>query len=164
MVARRRQRGREAAPLVEVDAASDTAIRTSIVESLAARVGRPVELTDDQATAMTAIREDVARPTPMLRLLQGDVGSGKTAVAAYALATAARAGLQGALLAPTDLLARQHLETIGGLLEALGLGVTLLTGSLPADTKAKATEAIRSGPGERGGRHARPDPGVRVVP
>ena len=94
---------------------------------------------------MTAIREDVARPTPMLRLLQGDVGSGKTAVAAYALATAARAGLQGALLAPTDLLARQHLDTIGGLLEALGLGVTLLTGSLPADTKAKATEAIRSG-------------------
>ena len=50
----------------------------------------------------------------MLRLLQGDVGSGKTAVAAYALAAAARAGLQGALLAPTDLLARQHLETLGG--------------------------------------------------
>ena len=94
---------------------------------------------------MAAIREDVGRPTPMLRLLQGDVGSGKTAVAAYALAAAARAGLQGALLAPTDLLARQHLETIGGLLEGLGIGVTLLTGSLPAETKAKATEAIRSG-------------------
>jgi ATP-dependent DNA helicase RecG len=94
---------------------------------------------------MTAIRRDVAERTPMLRLLQGDVGSGKTAVAAFALAAAARAGLQGALLAPTDLLARQHLETIGSLLEGLGLGVTLLTGSLPADTKAKATEAIRSG-------------------
>ena len=53
----------------------------------------------------------------MLRLLQGDVGSGKTAVAAYALAAAARAGFQGALLAPTDLLARQHLETVGALLE-----------------------------------------------
>ncbi len=145
MVARRRQRGREAAPLIEVDPASDMAIRTSIVESLTAKVGRLVDLTADQATAMTAIRQDVASPTPMLRLLQGDVGSGKTAVAAYALATAARAGLQGALLAPTDLLARQHLETIGGLLEALGLGVTLLTGSLPADTKSKATEAIRSG-------------------
>jgi ATP-dependent DNA helicase RecG len=145
MVARRRQRGREAAPRVEVDDASDAAIRTSIVASLTARIGRPIDLTADQATAMTAIREDVARPTPMLRLLQGDVGSGKTAVAAYALATAARAGLQGALLAPTDLLARQHLETIGGLLEGLGLGVTLLTGSLPADVKARATEAIRSG-------------------
>ena len=66
---------------------------------------------------MTAIRADLARPTPMLRLLQGDVGSGKTAVAAYALAAAARAGLQGALLAPTDLLARQHLETVGALLD-----------------------------------------------
>jgi ATP-dependent DNA helicase RecG len=94
---------------------------------------------------MSAIRRDVAQPTPMLRLLQGDVGSGKTAVAAYALATAARAGLQGALLAPTDLLARQHLETIGALLEGLNLGVTLLTGSLPAETKARATEALRSG-------------------
>jgi ATP-dependent DNA helicase RecG len=81
----------------------------------------------------------------MLRLLQGDVGSGKTAVAAYALAAAARAGFQGALLAPTDLLARQHLDTIGGLLGGLGLGVTLLTGSLGAEAKAKAVEAIRSG-------------------
>ena len=73
---------------------------------------------------MDAIRDDLARATPMLRLLQGDVGSGKTAVAAYALAAAARAGLQGALLAPTDLLARQHLETSAALLEALGIGVT----------------------------------------
>ncbi|HEY6013576.1 MAG TPA: ATP-dependent DNA helicase RecG [Candidatus Limnocylindrales bacterium] len=145
MVARRRQRGREAAPLLEVDDAADATIRASIVASLTSKVGRPVELTADQATAMTAIRGDLARPTPMLRLLQGDVGSGKTAVAAYALAATARAGLQGALLAPTDLLARQHLDTIGGLLDGLGLGVTLLTGSLPADTKAKATEAIRSG-------------------
>jgi ATP-dependent DNA helicase RecG len=81
----------------------------------------------------------------MLRLLQGDVGSGKTAVAAHALATVARAGLQGALLAPTDLLARQHLESVGALLEQLGIGVTLLTGSLKADVKAKALEAIASG-------------------
>jgi ATP-dependent DNA helicase RecG len=145
MVGRRRQRGRESAPQMVVDDPSDVSIRRSIVASLGAKIGRPIELTADQTLAMTAIRDDIARPTPMLRLLQGDVGSGKTAVAAYALAAAARAGLQGALLAPTDLLARQHLETIGGLLEALGLGVTLLTGSLPADTKAKATEAIRSG-------------------
>ena len=81
----------------------------------------------------------------MLRLLQGDVGSGKTAVAAYALAATARAGLQGALLAPTDLLARQHLETVGALLEGVGIGVTLLTGSLKADVKAKSLEAIASG-------------------
>ena len=98
---------------------------------------------------MAAIRDDLARPTPMLRLLQGDVGSGKTAVAAYALAATARAGLQGALLAPTDLLARQHLETVGALLEGVGIGVTLLTGSLKADVKAKALGGDRVGPGAR---------------
>jgi ATP-dependent DNA helicase RecG len=145
MVARRRQRGSESASLLGVDDASDVAIRAAIADSLSKGIGRSIELTDDQATAMSAIRLDIAQPTPMLRLLQGDVGSGKTAVAAYALAAAARAGLQGALLAPTDLLARQHLETISGLLEGLGLGVTLLTGSLPAETKARATESIRSG-------------------
>jgi ATP-dependent DNA helicase RecG len=145
MVGRRRQRVRDAAPVVALADAMESAIRASLTRSLRERIGRPVDLTDDQSSAMTAIRADLARATPMLRLLQGDVGSGKTAVAAYALATAARAGLQGALLAPTDLLARQHLETIGGLLEGAGLGVTLLTGSLPAETKAKVTDAIRSG-------------------
>ena len=89
-------------------------------------------LTDDQVAAMDQVRDDLARPTPMLRLLQGDVGSGKTAVAAYALAAAARAGFQGALLAPTDLLARQHLDTVGALLADLGVDVILLAGSLKA--------------------------------
>jgi ATP-dependent DNA helicase RecG len=145
MVGRRRQRIRDAAPRLAVDDELDGRIRSALVSSLESRLGRPVALTRDQSTAMDAIRDDIARATPMLRLLQGDVGSGKTAVAAYALAAAARAGLQGALLAPTDLLARQHLETIGGLLDGVGLGVTLLAGSLPADTKAKAADAIRSG-------------------
>jgi len=128
------------APGLTVDA-----VRAALADALGVRVGRPVELTGDQAVAMAAIREDLARPTPMLRLLQGDVGSGKTAVAAYALAATARAGLQGALLAPTDLLARQHLDTVGALLEGVGIGVTLLTGSLKADVKAKAQESIGSG-------------------
>ncbi len=145
MVARRRQRVRDAAPRVTLDAASDTSVRTALVDALGARVGHSIQLTVDQVSAMTAIRDDIARPTPMLRLLQGDVGSGKTAVAAYALAATARAGLQGALLAPTDLLARQHLETVGALLDGVGIGVTLLTGSLKADVKAKAYEAIASG-------------------
>ena len=145
MVQRRRQRVRDAAPKVHLDEASDASVRSALVEVLGGRVGRPVQLTTDQVAAMTAIRDDLARPTPMLRLLQGDVGSGKTAVAAYALAATARAGLQGALLAPTDLLARQHLETVGALLEGLGIGVTLLTGSLKADVKTKALEAIASG-------------------
>ena len=81
----------------------------------------------------------------MLRLLQGDVGSGKTAVAAYALAAAARAGFQGALLAPTDLLARQHRDTVGALLEGAGVGVLLLTGSLNARDRAHANDLIASG-------------------
>ena len=81
-------------------------------EALAGRVGRAVELTADQATAIDGDpRPTSPRPTPMLRLLQGDVGSGKTAVAAWALAAAALAGRQAALLAPTDLLARQHHAT-----------------------------------------------------
>ena len=145
MVERRRQRVRDAAPRIELAADDDEAVRAALAAALTSKVGRPVELTVDQAAAMDAIRDDLARETPMLRLLQGDVGSGKTAVAAFALAAAAKAGLQGALLAPTDLLARQHLETVGALLEELGIGVTLLTGSLKADTKARATEAIATG-------------------
>ncbi len=145
MVQRRRQRVRDAAPEVAVDADADAAVRSALTEALTVRVGRPVRLTVDQDAAMDSIRDDLARSTPMLRLLQGDVGSGKTAVAAYALAATARAGLQGALLAPTDLLARQHLETVGALLEGVGIGVTLLTGSLRGDVKARATEAIASG-------------------
>ena len=107
MVGRRRARGRDRSPAIEVDAATDGAIRTALVDALTTRVGLPVELTPDQDGAIDAIRVDLGHSTPMLRLLQGDVGSGKTAVAAYALAAAARAGFQGALLAPTDLLARQ---------------------------------------------------------
>jgi ATP-dependent DNA helicase RecG len=145
MVARRRQRIRGAAPSLSVDPAGDRATRAAITTALGRRVGQRVKLTGDQEVAMTAIREDLVRPTPMLRLLQGDVGSGKTAVAAYALAATARAGLQGALLAPTDLLARQHLETVADLLDGLGIGVTLLTGSLKSDLKARAVESIASG-------------------
>jgi ATP-dependent DNA helicase RecG len=145
MVGRRRQRVRDAAPRIALTGADDAAVRTALVEALGARVGRAVELTDDQAAAIERIRTDLDRDTPMLRLLQGDVGSGKTAVAAYALAAAARSGRQGALLAPTDLLARQHLVTVAGLLEGVGVPVTLLTGSLSADGRKRALEAIVSG-------------------
>ena len=81
----------------------------------------------------------------MLRLIQGDVGSGKTAVAAYALALAARTGGQAALLAPTDLLARQLAGTVGDLLSEAGVPVTLLTGSLSAAGRRSALEAIATG-------------------
>ena len=81
----------------------------------------------------------------MLRLLQGDVGSGKTAVAAWALAAAALAGRQGALLAPTDLLARQHQRTLVDLLEPLGLAVELLTGSLKGGDANRTRELLAGG-------------------
>jgi ATP-dependent DNA helicase RecG len=145
MVGRRRQRTRDAAPRINVTEEADRSIRAAVVEALAATVGRSVALTDDQDAAIDQIRADLARATPMLRLLQGDVGSGKTAVAAYALAAAAQSGRQGALLAPTDLLARQHLATVAGLLDGVGVPVTLLTGSLSADGRKRALEAIRSG-------------------
>ena len=145
MVGRRRQRVRDAAPRIETAVAEDAAVREAIVDALSAKVGRPVALTDDQAAAIATIRADLARDTPMLRLLQGDVGSGKTAVAAYALAVAAKSGRQGALLAPTDLLARQHLATVGALLDGVGIPVTLLTGSLSSEGRTRALEAIQSG-------------------
>jgi ATP-dependent DNA helicase RecG len=145
MVGRRRQRGRTTSEPVVVDDHRDAAVRSAISGAIGAKVGRPIELTTDQSAAMGAIRSDLARAEPMLRLLQGDVGSGKTAVAAHALALVAGLGRQGALLAPTDLLARQHAATVGELLEPLGLGVTLLTGSLSADGRRKAVAAIASG-------------------
>ena len=145
MVGRRRSRGRDHAPTIEIEEAADSVIRDALTATLTTRLGRAVDLTDDQVVAMGRIRADLAGPTPMLRLLQGDVGSGKTAVAAYALAGAARAGFQGALLAPTDLLARQHLDTVGALLAELGVDVILLAGSLKAAERARALEAIASG-------------------
>jgi ATP-dependent DNA helicase RecG len=145
MVGRRRQRGRTTSEPVIVDDVRDAAVRAAISAALEAKVGRSIELTTDQSAAMSAIRADLGRPQPMLRLLQGDVGSGKTAVAAHALALVAGLGRQAALLAPTDLLARQHAATVGDLLAPLGLGVTLLTGSLSADGRRKAVAAIASG-------------------
>jgi ATP-dependent DNA helicase RecG len=145
MVQRRRQRRDERRSVIAVRDTDDAGLRAAISAGLARRVGRDVALTADQGAAMAAIREDIARSVPMLRLLQGDVGSGKTAVAAYALALAARAGGQGALLAPTDLLARQLAETIGDLLRDADLPVTLLTGSLSGPGRRSAVEAIAAG-------------------
>ena len=145
MVARRRQRGRSKASPIAIADDLDTSLRSALVAALRRRVRPEVELTTDQDRAIDQIRSDIARDVPMLRLLQGDVGSGKTAVAAYALAAAARSGGQAALLAPTDLLARQHHATLTDLLEDASLPVTLLTGSLSAEGTRNALEAIASG-------------------
>jgi ATP-dependent DNA helicase RecG len=145
MVGRRRQRGLEAARSVEVDDDIDGVLRRSITASLSRKLDRDVSLTPDQDTAIGDIRSDLARATPMLRLLQGDVGSGKTAVAAWAMAAAAKAGFQAALLAPTDLLARQHHRTLTSLLEDESIPVELLTGSLKAGNARDVVDRLASG-------------------
>ena len=88
----------------------------------------PYSLTPSQQRAVAEIVTDLARPHRMVRLLQGDVGSGKTVVALLAAATVIEAGRQAALMAPTEILARQHLATIAPFAEAAGLRVTILTG------------------------------------
>ena len=147
MVGRRRARGRARTRALDVPAAVDATVRRAITASLGRKLGREVDLTPDQVTTISQVREDLARPVPMLRLVQGDVGSGKTAVAAWALAAAAIAGRQGALLAPTDLLARQHAVTVAALLEDLGVEcrVELLTGSMSAPRRREVAALAESG-------------------
>jgi ATP-dependent DNA helicase RecG len=145
MVGRRRQRGRSTGRSIGVDDPTDAALRAGLEGALSRKIGRSVGLTADQAAAIEAIREDLSGATPMLRLLQGDVGSGKTAVAAWALGAVVRAGHQAALLAPTDLLARQHAATLSSLLEDVGLSVTFLAGSLKDARRREVQEAIENG-------------------
>ena len=107
----------------------------------------PFTLTDAQKKAAWAVLQDMEKTAPMNRLIEGDVGSGKTVVAALAAVMVLRAGYQAALLAPTELLARQHAESVIELLKPLGLenGVGLLVGSLKAAQKKAAREAIYTG-------------------
>jgi ATP-dependent DNA helicase RecG len=93
----------------------------------------PFELTPDQERAIEEIDGDLSRSAPMQRLLQGDVGSGKTVVALYALLRAVEAGRRAALMAPTETLAEQHFLTIEPLCAQLGVAVALLTGSQKSD-------------------------------
>jgi ATP-dependent DNA helicase RecG len=105
----------------------------------------PFGLTDAQMRAAKEITEDLTKPHPMQRLLQGDVGSGKTVVAALAAAQAIECGYQVAMMAPTEILAEQHYRKLSSLLAPLGVVVTWLTGSLKAKEKREAIAAIASG-------------------
>ena len=102
--------------------ASEGRLRARILNAL------PFALTHSQQKAVDDITIDLARPQRMLRLLQGDVGSGKTVVALTAAAAVIEAGRQAAIMAPTEILARQHLSTIAPLAEAAGIRVAILTG------------------------------------
>ncbi|CUS05157.2 ATP-dependent DNA helicase RecG [Candidatus Promineifilum breve] len=105
----------------------------------------PFQLTGAQARVIDEIRADMAQSRPMNRLLQGDVGSGKTMVAAAAMITAAWAGAQAALMAPTEILAEQHYRGLVRLLEPLGLRVALLTGSTATAERAAVYEGLADG-------------------
>ncbi|MDE2332825.1 MAG: ATP-dependent DNA helicase RecG, partial [Bradyrhizobium sp.] len=102
--------------------AGDGRLRKKIIDAL------PYSLTMSQQQAVAAIAEDLRQPVRMLRLLQGDVGSGKTVVALLAAAAVAEAGKQAALMAPTEILARQHINTIAPLAVRAGMQVAILTG------------------------------------
>lgn len=120
----------------KMDASTDI---NDFIESL------PFELTDDQKKASYEITGDLCGDVPMNRLLQGDVGSGKTAVASIACCFTAKNGIQSALMAPTEILASQHYKTLCGFLEPFGIKVCLLTGSLTQKKKTLLKSQIADG-------------------
>ncbi|GAC1559036.1 MAG: hypothetical protein NVS4B1_07760 [Ktedonobacteraceae bacterium] len=105
----------------------------------------PFKFTNAQHRVLNEIFQDLERTQPMCRLLQGDVGAGKTAVAAAALYMAAINGYQGAIMAPTELLAEQHARSIGTMLEPFGIRTVLLTGSLKQRERSMGRAALESG-------------------
>jgi ATP-dependent DNA helicase RecG len=117
----------------------DTAVLDQFQQSL------PYTLTNAQQKVIQEISSDLATDTPMNRLLQGDVGAGKTVVAAAALLLTAKAGYQAALMAPTEILAEQHFNGLQPLLEPFGLRTCLLTGSTAAGEKSRIYEELANG-------------------
>jgi ATP-dependent DNA helicase RecG len=105
----------------------------------------PYALTQAQTQAVEDIRADMLKPERMLRLLQGDVGSGKTAVALLAMASAVEAGRQAALMAPTEILARQHAERLGPLAAKIGLKLAVLTGRDKGAERQRVLDGLAAG-------------------
>ncbi|WP_329661270.1 ATP-dependent DNA helicase RecG [Geminicoccus sp.] len=117
----------------------DGRLRRQLIASL------PFQLTSDQERAVNEVVADMASPAPMLRLLQGDVGSGKTLVALLAMLAAYEAGCQAALMAPTEVLATQHAAGLGRLLAPMGLAPLLLAARIKGKDRAAILERLRSG-------------------
>ena len=134
MAQRRAERRREPAAKV---------VASDIAQSL--RADLPFRFTGAQDRSLSEIRADLATGERMSRLIQGDVGSGKTVVAMCAMADVAAGGGQSALMAPTEILARQHFETLAGPLTAHGVGVILLTGRDKGAPRAEKLRALASG-------------------
>ena len=116
-------------------------------EQLTARMMEtlPFELTAAQQRVLAELAEDFAADKPMIRLLQGDVGSGKTVVAAFACLPVIESGYQAAMMAPTEILAEQHLQNFNGWLEPLGINVVSLMGADKGKKRAQKLEMIASG-------------------
>lgn len=134
-IRREQQRAQHKAPVLEATARIDARIRRLF----------PFELTAGQEKAIAEIAADMGVTVPMNRLLQGDVGSGKTIVAVYAMLLAVAHGHQAALMAPTEVLARQHALTLRRLLTGSQVRQTLLTGGLSGKERADAMEKITNG-------------------
>jgi ATP-dependent DNA helicase RecG len=132
---RQQQRVMSRSPQLEITPKIDARIRRLI----------PFKLTPDQEAAIRDLVADLARPYPMNRLLQGDVGTGKTVIAVYAVLLAIAAGSQAVLMAPTEVLARQHAATLDHLLHESRVRRTLLTGGMPAADKSRVLAAIAAG-------------------
>jgi ATP-dependent DNA helicase RecG len=137
LLRRRRQRGAShAAPVLDSP-------RELTARWLAGML--PFALTGDQQRALEAVDRDLARPQPMQRLLMGEVGSGKTVVALYALLRAVEHGYQGALMAPTETLAEQHFATVQALMPGAVVPIGLLTGSTPGRRRADLLGKLATG-------------------
>ncbi len=128
---------------LQAQGARALACNEGLVERL--RAALPFALTTAQARVYAQLREDLRQPRPMLRLVQGDVGSGKTVVAAMAAVLAVADGRQAALMAPTELLAEQHLADLRGWLAPLGIRVAWLAGKVTGRSRASALAEVASG-------------------
>jgi ATP-dependent DNA helicase RecG len=146
LVHRSRRRAGDGAFSITATAAERTAIESAILGGIGGgKAKSKTPWTGDQRRAIDEILADLATGSPMLRLLQGDVGTGKTAVAFVAAAATAAAGHQSALLAPTELLARQHAATAKRLLAPLGIEVALVLGGAPVAERRTARAAAADG-------------------
>ncbi len=146
LVHRSRRRAGDGAFRISPTSKDLIAIESAILGGLGgAKATTKTPWTGDQRRAIDEILADLATGAPMLRLLQGDVGTGKTAVAFVAAAATARAGHQSALLAPTELLARQHAATAKRLLAPLGIEVALVLGGAPVAERRAARTAAADG-------------------
>jgi ATP-dependent DNA helicase RecG len=126
---------------------ADRGISRTFTDAVTLKVSSvlPYSLTEGQLQAVAEIKADLASPDRMSRLLQGDVGAGKTVVALMAMAAMAESGAQSALMAPTEILAAQHFKTLKPLCDSVGLGCELLTGKMPAGERRARLAAIASG-------------------